>query len=198
MTHNTGQSRSDWHKILGPAVLYSTLAGTAGLLLSCASQPVENRATQETVVRIQKATESGPGRVLGEIRVYPSEHGLVFHPDLQELSPGLHGFHLHENPSCDVKVDGESLVPAGAAGSHYDPDGHQRHGHPWNSGHLGDIPALYVNEDGTATSPVLAPRLRMDDLKGRSLVIHAGGDNYSDDPAPLGGGGPRVACGVIR
>ncbi len=198
MINNTSQRRIDWHRILNSAPLYGALAGTAGLLISCASAPLDNRSGQETVVRVQKATDSGPGRVLGEIRVYPSEHGLVFHPDLQELSPGLHGFHLHENGSCDVKLDGDTIVPAGAAGSHYDPDGHQRHGHPWNSGHLGDIPALYASEDGTATSPVLAPRLRMEDLQGRSLVIHAGGDNYSDDPAPLGGGGSRVACGVIR
>ncbi len=28
-------------------------------------------------------------------------------------------------------------------------------------------------------------------------MIHAGGDNYSDTPEKLGGGGARVACGVI-
>ncbi len=32
---------------------------------------------------------------------------------------------------------------------------------------------------------------------GRSIMIHAGGDNYSDTPARLGGGGARVACGVV-
>jgi Cu-Zn family superoxide dismutase len=36
------------------------------------------------------------------------------------------------------------------------------------------------------------------DVKGRSIVIHAGGDNYSDQPAPLGGGGARIACGVAK
>ena len=35
-------------------------------------------------------------------------------------------------------------------------------------------------------------------LAGKALMIHAGGDNYSDEPKPLGGGGARVACGVIR
>jgi Cu-Zn family superoxide dismutase len=46
--------------------------------------------------------------------------------------------------------------------------------------------------------PVLAPRLKVADIKGRSLMIHAGGDNYSDLPVKLGGGGARIACGVIR
>jgi Cu-Zn family superoxide dismutase len=37
----------------------------------------------------------------------------------------------------------------------------------------------------------------MSDLKGRSIVIHANGDNHSDLPNKFGGGGARVACGVI-
>ena len=45
---------------------------------------------------------------------------------------------------------------------------------------------------------VVAPRLKVSDLAGHALVIHAGGDNYSDQPAPLGGGGARIACGVIK
>lgn len=42
--------------------------------------------------------------------------------------------------------------------------------------------------NGSATQPVLTPRLKMTDLKGRSLMIHAGGDNHADYPTPLGGG----------
>jgi len=40
--------------------------------------------------------------------------------------------------------------------------------------------------------------LKVIDIKGRSLMIHAGGDNYSDMPVSLGGGGARVACGVVK
>ena len=35
-------------------------------------------------------------------------------------------------------------------------------------------------------------------VKGRALMVHMGGDNHSDHPAPLGGGGARMACGVIQ
>ncbi|EDQ9399748.1 superoxide dismutase family protein, partial [Salmonella enterica] len=46
---------------------------------------------------------------------------------------------------------------------------------------------------------LLAPRLKsLSELKGHSLMIHAGGDNYSDNPAKLGGGGARFACGVVE
>ncbi|MBK8892516.1 MAG: superoxide dismutase family protein [Propionivibrio sp.] len=68
---------------------------------------------------------------------------------------------------------------------------------PWGDGHLGDLPALYVDANGAANGSVLAPRLKMADIKGRALMVHAGGDNHSDHPAALGGGGARVACGVI-
>jgi len=89
-------------------------------------------------------------------------------------------------------------VPGLAAGAHYDPANTGKHEGPQGKGHLGDLPALTVAADGTATTAVVAPRLKMADMKGRSLMIHAGGDNYSDQPAPLGGGGARVACGVVK
>ncbi|KIT27448.1 superoxide dismutase, partial [Vibrio parahaemolyticus VP766] len=86
----------------------------------------------------------------------------------------------------------------GGAGGHYDPDNTGQHGFPWTDGnHLGDLPALYADMEGNANQPVLAPRLKMSDLKGRALMIHAGGDNHSDQPAKLGGGGARIVCGVI-
>ncbi len=88
-------------------------------------------------------------------------------------------------------------VPAGGAGSHFDPDETGSHSFPWSSdGHLGDLPAIYVDDNGMATMPVHAPLLTIDDLQNKALMLHEGGDNYSDDPKKLGGGGSRVACGV--
>ncbi|WP_429073430.1 superoxide dismutase family protein [Aeromonas veronii] len=93
--------------------------------------------------------------------------------------------------------DGQS-VAGGAAGGHYDPQQTGRHGAPWQDDvHKGDLPPLYVDEVGKAVQPVLAPRLTLAELSGKALMIHAGGDNHSDHPAPLGGGGPRVVCGII-
>ena len=59
------------------------------------------------------------------------------------------------------------------------------------------LPPLFVDAEGSAIQPVLAPRLKMADISGRALMLHAGGDNHADHPAPLGGGGARIACGVI-
>ncbi len=63
---------------------------------------------------------------------------------------------------------------------------------------MGDLPALVVDNNGVATTAVIAPRLKLADIQGRAIMIHAGGDNYSDSPLPLGGGGARIACGVIQ
>lgn len=64
---------------------------------------------------------------------------------------------------------------------------------------MGDLPVLIVAADGMAHQPVLAPRIdELDKIKGLALMVHAGGDNHADHPEPLGGGGARVACGVIK
>jgi len=118
-----------------------------------------------------------------------SPYGLVITPHLTQLPPGAHGFHLHEHPNCDAH--------GMAAGSHFDPKKTSTHLGPYASGHLGDLPVLFVGADGQANTPLLAPRLTSTELKGLTVMLHAGGDNYSDSPA-LGGGGARIACGVIQ
>jgi superoxide dismutase, Cu-Zn family len=118
-----------------------------------------------------------------------SPYGLVITPHLTQLPPGAHGFHLHEHPNCNAH--------GMAAGSHFDPKKANTHLGPYASGHLGDLPVLFVGTDGQANTPLLAPRLTSTELKGLTVMLHAGGDNYSDSPA-LGGGGARIACGVIQ
>lgn len=155
-------------------------------------------ALAKTEVAIYLAsTSETPGQHVGKIVVTESPHGLVFTPHIEKFAPGLHGFHVHENASCKPATKNGKMVPAQAAGDHFDPFEKNKHGLPWGDGHLGDLPALFVNDKGQSQHPVLAPRLGLDDVRGRSLVIHAGGDNYSDEPEVAGGGGKRIACGVI-
>lgn len=126
---------------------------------------------------------------IGTIDVIQTQYGLVFKPNLKDLPAGIHGMHIHESPLCDNYGH--------AAMGHFDPKKTGKHMGPYNDdGHLGDLPALSVNSDGTAMLQVLAPRLKLSDLEGHSIIIHAGGDNYSDKPAN-GGGGDRIACGII-
>ena len=152
----------------------------------------------DTVVTMNVVNEHGVGKSIGTIAISEGPKGLVFTPKLADLAPGTHGFHVHQNPDCAAGMKDGKQVPGLAAGGHYDPAATGKHEGHEGKGHLGDLPVLTVGADGTATTAVTAPRLKMSDVKGRSLMIHAGGDNYADQPAPLGGGGARVACGVIK
>lgn len=151
----------------------------------------------ELTVSLQMAEKQGAGAALGTVRIVETPYGLALYPALKGLPAGLHGFHIHEKPSCEPAEKDGAPVPALAAGGHLDPQGSKKHGEPWGEGHLGDLPPLYVAADGTAVNPVLAPRLKLADVRKRSLMVHAGGDNHADHPMPLGGGGARMACGVI-
>lgn len=133
--------------------------------------------------------KTGNDKPIGSVHFKDSKHGLLITPELSQLPPGLRGFHLHEHPDCDDK--------GMAAGGHFDPKKTKTHQGPYGEGHLGDLPALYVDEKGKANLITLAPRLQVKDLKNLTVMVHAGGDTYSDIPE-LGGGGARIACGVIK
>ncbi len=153
---------------------------------------------EEQSITMNLIDAQGVGKAIGSVKALQTPYGVLLTPQLSGLMPGLHGFHVHEKPDCSA-AEKEGKKAAGlAAGGHYDPARTDRHEGPYGAGHLGDLPALYVDQEGKATQPVLAPRLKSADLKGRSLMIHAGGDNYADEPEKLGGGGARLACGVVN
>ena len=166
-----------------------------GLLLAASAAA---SASPDMTVTLNVLSEAGPGASAGTVTISDSKHGVVFTPALKGIAPDMRGFHVHENGSCATADKDGKPVPGQAAGGHYDPVKSCKHGTPWGSGHRGDLPALYVDAYGAAANPVLAPRLKLSELKGKALMVHAGGDNHADHPAPLGGGGARMACGVIK
>lgn len=149
-------------------------------------------------VTMHAVSESGIGAALGTVTIEETPYGVVFTPSLTGLEPGTHGFHVHEKGSCAPDQKDGKMVAAQAAGGHYDPEKTGKHSLPWGTGHKGDLPALVVDAKGAASMPVLAPRLKLAELKGKALMIHAGGDNHADHPMPLGGGGARMACAVLK
>ncbi|HMK67445.1 MAG TPA: superoxide dismutase [Cu-Zn] SodC [Stellaceae bacterium] len=152
-----------------------------------------------TKLTVNKIDASGVGAPIGTISFSDSKSGLVIQPHLKGMPTGPHGFHIHENPSCAPGDQNGNKVAGLGAGGHFDPDHTGKHlGPDAMGGHRGDMPVLTVDAKGMAGGRLLAPHLKVSDLKGHSLVIHAGGDNYSDQPAPLGGGGARIACGVFK
>ena len=149
-------------------------------------------------IKVHAISADGVGETIGIVTAVDTEDGLLLTPDLTGLPPGEHGFHIHQNPSCETAEKDGNAVAGLAAGGHYDPEGTGSHKGPEKEGHLGDLPVLVVDADGKATKSVVAPRLTVAKIKGRALMVHAHGDNFSDTPKPLGGGGARIACGVIE
>ncbi len=99
---------------------------------------------------------------------------------------GPHGFHIHEHGNCQV---GDPADPFTAAGGHWNPT-HQPHGN-----HAGDFPVLFSNH-GRACMSFFTDKFCVEQVIGRSVIIHQGPDDFRTQPA--GGSGKRLACGAIR
>ena len=165
-----------------------------GLLLATPQQVI----AKTVLIDMYSIDTDGIGDSIGVITARDSDQGLELFPDLSGLPAGEHGIHLHSNPSCDVGIAGDGKSVAGLrAGGHWDPDESGQHLGPFGIGHRGDLSRLVVSQDGTTPTSIVAPRLSTEDLNQKTLIVHAGGDTYSDTP-PLGGGGARIACGIIN
>jgi len=161
------------------------------LLISCANN-------QQQLKSDLYSTKSYNDKV-GTVWFKDTANGLLVEVNLKNLPQGEHGFHVHENPDCSSTVSVSSKIEyAAKAGGHYDPYKTGKHLGPDGGGHLGDLPYLTVNKDGTVNKRFYLKNIRAIEFKNRSLMVHQGGDNYKDIPLPLGGGGERIACGVIK
>ncbi|MBM3570897.1 MAG: superoxide dismutase family protein [Alphaproteobacteria bacterium] len=170
-----------------------------GMILGAALLVAGSAHAAQITVKMNAINADGVGAEIGTLKIRDTKNGLFIQPLVSGVTPGPHGFHVHEFGNCgNTARDGAKGAGLGAGG-HYDPKGTKKHLGPHDrDGHLGDLPVLVADGNGNATLPVLAPHLTVAAIKGKSIVIHAGGDNYSDQPAALGGGGARVACGLIK
>jgi Cu-Zn family superoxide dismutase len=166
---------------------------TGGLLAA----PASALAAKSVKVPIHHIDAKGVGKSAGSITIKETKEGLELSTNLKGLPAGEHGFHLHENGSCDTADKDGVPTPGQAAGAHYDPEATKAHKGPAGGGHKGDLPKLEIDEKGAAKGKLAVAGLTLADVTGRALMIHEGGDNYADAPKPLGGGGARIACGVI-
>lgn len=170
------------------------------LLFACSLLvPTRSACAATAVATINSIDAAGVGESLGTVTFADGSDGVVITPKLSGLPPGPHGFHIHDNPDCGPGINQDKMAAGFAAGGHYDPGHTKKHLGPISTGgHSGDLPVLVVDGQGDATGSVTAAHLSVEQIRGRAVMIHAGGDNYSDTPVPLGGGGARIACGVIR
>ncbi len=151
----------------------------------------------QITVTMYKIDANGIGPEIGTLMLEQGRAGLRIEPALGSLPPGEHGFHLHDKADCAPGEKDGKMAAGIAAGGHFDPAQTGKHMGPEGNGHKGDLPVLKVDKNGNATEIMYALHLSPADVRGHAFMIHEGGDNYSDQPKPLGGGGARIACGVV-
>ncbi len=164
---------------------------TASMLLLSASAALA--ASRE--IQINSISANGVGKSLGSVTVSDGDGGLSLKVSVTGVADGEHGFHVHEKGDCGPGEEDGKVKAGIAAGPHLDPHKTKSHKGPGGGGHAGDLPKL-VAANGKIDQTVEIKGVTMADIAGRSLMIHEGGDNYSDQPKN-GGGEGRIACGVI-
>jgi len=162
--------------------------------LNTQEAPLTNPKTIRSA--IHRIDSQGVHEKIGFVVFSDSSKGLKIDVDVSSLPNGEHGFHVHEYGSIEPKMKDGKMVSGLSAGQHYDPLDAGFHGSPTGCGHLGDLPFITV-KNGTSKQTVYAPRLSVKQIENRAIIIHEGGDNYSDTPLPNGGGKSRIAGGII-
>lgn len=169
------------------AIHISCFAAATSLLAACGTM-------QTTGPRAEATLEPRSGStVTGTVSFQTVGQKLRVEANVAGLTPGEHGFHVHEVGDC-------SAPDASSAKGHFNPAA-KAHGHHGGSErHAGDMPNLVADGSGKATLSAELDMLSLTEGPGgilkRSVVIHADPDDYKSQPA--GNSGKRVACGVVR
>lgn len=161
------------------------------------SQCIKAGEAETKIVEMHTISNEGKGESIGTLHLTDTKKGLKIKADLRNLPPGKHGFHIHAKGVCNPGMKNGKMIAGLAAGGHFDPGDTKTHAGPYGDGHLGDLPVLEVNKDGRSNEKLIAPRLKIKDILTHAIIIHQGGDTYSDTP-PLGGGAARIACGIVK
>ena len=167
-------------------LLFLSFAG----LLAVAQTPVSKSTASSKAIVVLHPTAGN--KVTGVVTFTPLSDGVQVHAEITGLTPGKHGFHVHEFGDC-------SAVDASSAGAHFNPT-NQPHAAPdATARHVGDMGNIEADTSGAAKLDYLDHHMSLanDDrsILGRSVVVHAKADDLKSQPA--GDSGARVACGVI-
>ena len=170
------------------------------------TQPTPAAAAQQAVDPARAAKANGDpdnatasvvdrsGKRVGLVTFTATPAGTVVTGEFTGLPAGVHGFHIHSVGKCEPPFD--------SAGPHFNPSSTQ-HGVAVGPGHAGDLPNLFVPENGRVHVELFAPEVTIRDgarsvfdADGSAVVVHADRDDHKTDPS--GNSGDRIACGVIE
>lgn len=161
--------------------------------LSSGRLPYLIRALQRSPAAIAHVSGSTDyPAVNGDLSFYRTDFGVLIAVQIFGLPrPGIacqdpvFALHIHSGSSCT----GNEEYPFADALTHYNPD-HCPHPH-----HAGDLLPLWGN-DGYAFTLFLSDRFSVEEIIGRTVIVHRKPDDFTTQPA--GNAGEKIACGKIR
>ena len=148
--------------------------------------------------QVRVSVKTSAGQDAGTATFKQTAKGVQLKLSLQNLPPGEHGVHVHQNAVCegpDFKTAGGHFNPTGKQHGYDNPQGH----------HAGDLPKnVTIGDDHKGSASFLLPDLTLDPAApnslflngGTSLMVHEKADDMKTDPS--GASGNRIACGVIK
>jgi Cu-Zn family superoxide dismutase len=166
------------------SILFLSLFFCVGLSCSEDAKPVTR------AIAILNATAGN--QVSGIVYFTQTRSGVLVEGELEGLTPGKHGFHIHEKGDCSAS-DGSS------AGGHFNPT-NTSHGAPGDEArHAGDMGNIMADENGRVVISYTDMHMDLNgehSILGKGVIVHAQEDDLKTQPT--GNAGGRVACGVIQ
>lgn len=127
-------------------------------------------------------------KVSGVLQLQETDEGVHVWGEIKELTPGEHGFHIHE--FGDLRSDDGT-----ATGSHFSSPGHAHGDINTQKGHEGDFGNITADDKGVAKIDLVAHGMKLQNVLGRAFVVHAGKDDLMTQPS--GNSGARIGVALI-
>ena len=157
------------------------VAAVAAMSLTTASAADETKA-------IAVLSSASGSQVAGTVTFTKSGNAVQVVAEVSGLTPGKHGFHVHEFGDC-------SAADAASAGSHFNPTKDPHAGHDADKRHMGDLGNIEADASGKARLEITDKKIKISSIIGKAVIVHEKADDLKTQPT--GDAGGRVACGVI-
>jgi Cu-Zn family superoxide dismutase len=169
---------------------FATLLNVAGLIAIMLALTCVNSHGQDVKKAIAVLHSASGSQVTGTVTFTQTGDTVQVVADITGLTPGKHGFHIHEFGDC-------SAADASSAGGHFNPM-KKPHGSPDSpERHTGDMGNIEADSTGKAHLELKDSMLKLsgeNSILGHAVIVHEKVDDWSQ---PVGNAGSRLACGVI-
>ncbi len=166
----------------------STIAAMVAVVVGCST--ATPRFSGDSATAELKPTKGNTAK--GTVTFVSLGDRVAVTANVSGLTPGNHGFHLHEKGDCNSD-DGMS------AGGHFNPLMKSHASPSTRERHAGDMPMLEADANGNANLiaelDVIAVGYGLTDVIGKSVIVHKDADDFQTQPT--GNSGARVACGIV-